>query len=98
MDELEKHIRDTREAMDIHDPDPSVWGRIETHLPRKERTLMPQMWKAAAAVIIGVAALTALLRTNGITGARDNSALNLVRETEQYYNSLLTSLYSKAEP
>jgi len=98
MDELEKHIRDNREAMDIHDPDPSVWNRIETQLPRKHRTLIPQMWKAAAAVIFAVAALTALLRITGVTGAPENSAQSVVRETEQYYNSLLASLYSEAEP
>jgi hypothetical protein len=98
MDELEKHIRDNRDAMDIHDPDPSVWNRIETQLPRKHVTLIPQMWKAAAAVIVAAVALTALLRMTGITGARDNSAQSIVRETEQYYNSLLASLYSEAEP
>lgn len=98
MDELEKHIRNNREAMDIHDPDPSVWNRIETQLPRSHRTLIPQMWKAAAAVLIAVAGLTALLRITGITGPRENSAQSIVRETEQYYNSLLASLYSEAEP
>lgn len=98
MDELEKHIRNNREAMDIHDPDPSVWNKIETQLPRKSRKNTPPLWKAAAAVIVAVVALTALLRTTGITGARDNTALSLVRETEQYYNSLLASLYTEAEP
>jgi hypothetical protein len=98
MDELEKHIRDKRETMDIHQPDPSVWDRIETQLPRKRRTPIQQMWKAAAALIVAVASLTLILRMTGTPGTRENSAQSIVRETEQYYNSLLASLYSEAEP
>jgi hypothetical protein len=98
MDELEKQIRNNREAMDIHDPDPSVWDRIETQLPRKHRTSIPQMWKAAAAVLVAVASLTLILKMTGTPGTGDNSAHSIVRETEQYYNSLLASLYSEAEP
>ncbi len=98
MDELEKHIRDKREAMDIHEPEPSVWNRIETQLPRKHRTPVQHMWKAAAAVIVAVVSLTLILRMTGTPGTRENSAQSIVRETEQYYNSLLASLYSEAEP
>jgi len=98
MDELEKHIRNNRDAMDIHDPDPSVWNRMEPQLPRKHRTSIPHMWKAAAVVIVAAASLTIILKMTGTPGTRENSAINIVRETEQYYNSLLTSLYSEAEP
>lgn len=37
MDELEKHIRDHREEMDIHDPDPGLWNKIEKQLPDRGR-------------------------------------------------------------
>ena len=33
MDELEKHIRSHREEMDIHDPAPGLWSKIEKQLP-----------------------------------------------------------------
>jgi len=98
MDELENHIRNKREAMDIHEPGPSVWNRIETQLPRKQRTPIQHMWKAAAALIVAVASLTLILRMTGTPGTLENSAQSIVRETEQYYNSLLASLYSEAEP
>ncbi len=35
MDELERHIRNHREEMDIHDPKPGLWNRIEKDLPGK---------------------------------------------------------------
>ena len=98
MDDLEKLIRDNREAMDIHDPDPSLWNSVETALPKGRTVAIPRLWRAAAAIIIAVAAITAILRTTVLTGVKDQSALSIVRETEQYYSSLINSLYNEAEP
>ncbi|HUW91565.1 MAG TPA: hypothetical protein VMV74_00255 [Bacteroidales bacterium] len=98
MDDLEKHIRENRLSMDVHDPDPALWNRIEAGLPRSNIVARPYLWRAAAAIIIAVAVMTALLRMTGLTVVRDQSALSIVRETEQYYSILLASLYSEAEP
>jgi len=98
MDDLEKHIKNNREAMDIHEPDPSLWNRIETTLPRRFTLAGPHLLRAAAAIVIAVAALAAVLQMTGLTGVKEQSAISVVRETEQYYSGLINSLYDKAEP
>jgi hypothetical protein len=98
MDNLEKHIRDNREAMDIHDPDPSLWNRIHTSLPAKHLSGRTLLWRAAVILLLAGAAMIAILRMNGVSGVNDQSAISIVKETDQYYNSLIRSLYSEAQP
>ena len=98
MDDLEKHIRNKREALDIHEPDPALWSKIEKQLPRRYSAARPQLWKAAAALLIAVASTAAVLQMTGLTLVKEQSAISVVRETEQYYSSLINSLYDKAEP
>jgi hypothetical protein len=98
MDDLEKIIRDKREALDIHEPDPGLWNKIEKQLPHRHIVSVPQLWRAAAALLIVVAATAAILRMTGLTVVKEQSAISVVRETEQYYTGLLNSLYDKAEP
>ncbi|MBE0679958.1 MAG: hypothetical protein IH592_14450 [Bacteroidales bacterium] len=109
MDELEKHIRDHRDEMDIHDPDPALWKRIEKGLPAGKsnlRQLLPGgqshrgrwLLRAAAAVIIATAGLVAIF-----SGLRNRESLNdprvtAVQETYYYYDSQIRMLYREAEP
>lgn len=98
MDNLEKHIRNNRGAMDIHDPDPLLWKRIEKSLPKEHMTGRTLLWRAAVIVIIAGAAFTAILKMTGSQESKAQSAISIVHETDQYYNSLIKSLYSEAEP
>ena len=59
----EKHIRNGREGMDIHDPDPGLWNRIEAGLPPRERHIGSWLWRAAVILIVAGAGLTVILRT-----------------------------------
>lgn len=109
MDELEKHIRDHRDEMDIHDPDPALWKRIEKDLPAGKsnlRLLRPGgqghrgrwLLRAAAAVIIAAAGLMAIF-----SGLRSRERLNdprvtAAQETYYYYDSQIRMLYQEAEP
>lgn len=98
MDKLEKHIISVRENMDIHDPDPGLWSRIENDLPGRERHLRTFMWRAAAVSIVVGAALTLTVRSFDSSRLKNNPEMKLVRETDMYYNNLISSLYEEAEP
>ncbi len=98
MDELEKHIRDHREEMDVHNPDPGLWNRIEKDLPRRERRLTTMFLRVAAIVLIavgGIVAIFAVLRT----GEKMNDPyVTAAQETYYYYDSQIRVLYEEAEP
>jgi len=98
MDELEKHIINHREEMDIHDPKPGLWSRIEKDLPGSERRLRAFLWRAAAVIIVVGAGLALTFRSMESSGLKNNPEMRLVRETDIYYNNLISSLYKEAEP
>lgn len=98
MDSFEKYIRDNRREMDIHEPDPSLWGKIETGLPAKHTGLWQYMWRAAVIILVAGFGFALIYRSSAPALREDKVAMNIVHETEQYYNSLLQSLYSEAEP
>lgn len=98
MDKLENHIRNVRESMDIHEPGPGLWSRIEKDLPGKQRNLGTFLWKAAAVIIVVGAGLVLAYRSVESSALGNNPEMKLMRETEMYYNSLISSLYREAEP
>ncbi len=98
MDELEKHIISGREKMDIHDPDPNLWEKIEERLPGRKRRLPGYLWRAAVVAIIagaGMAAVAGIIRTNERI---NDPQVAIVRDTYYYYDNLIKSLYEEAEP
>jgi len=98
MDEFEKQIKNGKERMDIHDPDPGLWGRIESELPRRERRIGSYLWKAAVILIVAGAGLSVILRTINAPERNFDHGNNAVRETSLYYNSQISSLYQEAGP
>jgi hypothetical protein len=98
MDEFEKHIRNGREGMDIHEPDPGLWSRIEAELPRRERHIGSYIWKAAVILIVAGAGLTLIIRTINAPERNANPQIAAVRETYVYYNSQISLLYAEAGP
>ena len=84
--------------MDIHDPDPGLWDRIEKGLPGKQRHLAAFLRIAAAVIIVIGAGLVLTLRSVESSVLKNNPEIKLVRETEMYYNNLISSLYREAEP
>lgn len=98
MDELERHIRDHREEMDIHEPDPALWNRIEQRLPGRERRLTGLIWRAAVAVIIAGTAVTAVVSVIRLQERINDPQVAAVRETYYYYDSQIKMLYEEAQP
>jgi len=98
MDELEKHIMNNREGMDIHDPDPGLWDRIGKKLPHDRRPLQSYLWRAAAAVLVAALCTAAILTAIRAAGRLNDPQVAEVRETRQYYDSRIQSLYREAEP
>ncbi|MCU0378844.1 MAG: hypothetical protein MUC78_11370 [Bacteroidales bacterium] len=98
MDKLENHIKSVRGSMDIHDPDPGLWSRIEKDLPGKRHHLRTILWRAAVVIIVAGAGLTLTLRSFESSVAKNNPEMKLVRETDMYYSNLISTLYEEAEP
>lgn len=98
MDELERHILNNREGMDIHDPDPGLWNRIGEELPRKRRSLQGYLLRAAAAMIVAALCTAAILTAIRTAGKLNDPQVAEVRETRQYYDSRIQSLYREAQP
>lgn len=98
MDEFEKHIKNGRAGMDIHDPDPGLWSRIEKELPGREKRIGSYLWKAAVILIVAGAGLTIILRTINAPERNDDPNITVVSETYLYYNSQISSLYQEAGP
>lgn len=98
MDSFEKHMKEIRDKMDLYEPDPSLWGRIEKDIRAKHLTGRVLLRWAAVLIIVAGAGLALIYRSNAIKAEQEKSAMKIVRETEQYYNSLIKSLYTEAEP
>ena len=98
MDELERHIRDHREEMDIHEPDPALWNRIGQRLPGREIRLRGLLWRAAVAVIIAGTTMTAVISVIRLQERINDPQVAAVRETYYYYDSQIKMLYEEAEP
>jgi hypothetical protein len=98
MDELEEYIQNNRKQIDIHDPDPGVWKKIEKELPRNEIRLPVFIWRAAVILIIVAAGTTVILKTISTTRKLNDPRMTAVQETYLYYNSQIRSLYEEAKP
>jgi hypothetical protein len=98
MDAFEKHIIKDREEMDIHDPDPELWKRIENDLPGHERHTWRVLGRAAVALIIVGAGLAVIFRIIHVTEKNNDPRITAVKETYIYYNSQIRSLYEEAAP
>jgi len=98
MDEFEKHIRKSRDGMDIHDPDPAIWNRIQRDLPRSETRSLTYLWRAAAIILIAGAGIALVLKTTRTSEQLNDPKVRAVQETYLYYNSQIKSLYDEAQP
>lgn len=98
MDELEKHIKSIRDEIDIREPRPELWKRIETGLPGRQRSLRSNLWRAAAAVIVAGAALAVIAGMLRTSERFKDPQVAEVQETYRYYDDKIRSLYEEAEP
>lgn len=94
-DSLKEFIRDNREAFDDQEPSPKTWTRIEAALSQARGSFWNSlvMWRAAAAVFLGLA-VYAFVARGPVAPSRKSELANLqveFRDLESFYNSEIDS-------
>jgi hypothetical protein len=87
MDQLEKFIRENKEAFDIHNPPPHVWYEIQGALPGRRRN-MTVVWKWVAVAAIGLVLLMSGLIAGfyvGQSGFEESAQYAEFKLSEKYY-------------
>ena len=101
-DRLEEFVKQHREQFDLHEPDPSIWLKINpASVPvRKERRSLRWLRVAASLAII-FAGFTAGIYF--LSGGRADQELysseqyREIQETERYYNQMVSEKYQELE-
>lgn len=100
-DRLEDFIRTNREVFDVHEPDPSLWLRInpENKTGGKERRFTWLRYAAVIAVIFAGFSAGIYFLTSGESneGIYQSSIYQEIIETEQYYNQLVYDKYEEVK-
>ncbi len=102
-DRLEEFVKQHQEQFDLHEPDPSIWLKINPANAPIARERRPVNWlRVAAAIAVIFAGFTAGIYF--LTGSNTGEALYSsdlfmeIRETEQYYNRLVSRRYDELRP
>lgn len=98
MDELEKHILNGRDEMDLHDPSPDLWKRIEKGLPQRPRRAVRYLSRAAAVLVIAVTGITAVYVISRTAEKVNDPDVKAVKEAYYYYDGRIKTLYREAQP
>jgi len=102
-DRLEKFVKQHREQFDLHEPDPSIWLKINPDNKAVAEERRPMRWLRIAAVVAMIFAGS----TAGIyflTGERADTDLYSselymeIIETEQYYSQMVSDRYNELKP
>lgn len=102
MDKLEDYIRNNRNSLDLREPSPKVWNRIQAKLVIRRKPVF--IWTAAASLVLvtGIAAAFIYFGGSKRNMARQDEIIlrrnPQLRETEYYYNNLVKSLSDEANP
>jgi len=102
-DRLEEFVKQNREQFDLHEPDPSIWLKINPANQAVAQERRPMRWlRVAAAVAMIFAGSTAgiyFLTGEGVDADRQSSELYMeIMETEQYYSQIVSDRYEELEP
>ncbi len=102
-DRLEDFVKQQREQFDLHEPDPSIWLKINpANVPVvKERRSMRWLRVAAAVAMIfggSTAGLYFLTGEKAETDQLSNALYLEIQETEQYYSQMVTQRYDELKP
>jgi len=102
-DRLEDFVKQNREQFDLHQPDPSIWLKINPENVPVARERKPLRWlRVAAAIAMIFAGSTAGIYF--LTGNRAEPDLysseiyQEIQETEQYYNQMVNFRYQELQP
>jgi hypothetical protein len=107
-DRLEDFVKQNREQFDLHEPDPSVWLKINpASVPLdgtpvgKERRPMRWLRIAAAIAMIFAGSSAGIWFLTGERGEADRYSDELYREmqeTEEYYTRMVAQRYNELRP
>ena len=102
-DRLEDFVKQQREQFDLHEPDPSIWLKINpANVPvvKERRSLRWLRVAAAVAMIFGgsTAGLYFLTGEKAATDQLGNELYLEIQETEQYYSQMVTQRYDELKP
>jgi hypothetical protein len=98
-DRLEDFVKQHREQFDLHQPDPSVWLKINPVV--KERKPMRWLRVAAAIAVIFAGSSAGIWFLTGGQSETDQYSDQLymeIRETEQYYTRMVAQRYNELRP
>jgi predicted CopG family antitoxin len=101
-DRLEEFVKQHREQFDVHEPDPSVWLKIQPERIELKQESRSMRWlRVAAALAIIFAGFAAGIHF--LSGGRTQQDLyssemyQQIRETEAYYGQLVSERYREVE-
>jgi ribosomal protein S25 len=96
MDRLERFVQENREKLDIYEPSPGVWEKIEGKRIFISKKLLISLSAAAViTLVLGTAMIiyASANRRNSLAGASGE-----IKEMELFYNSMASALYMQAKP
>ena len=102
-DRLEDFVKQQREQFDLHEPDPSIWLKINPANVPVVKERRPMRWlrvAAAVAMIFGgsTAGIYFLTGEKAETDQLSNELYLEIQETEQYYSQMVTQRYDELKP
>ena len=102
-DRLEDFVKQHREQFDLHEPDPSIWLKINPANAPIIRERKPMRWlRVAAAVAMIFAGSTAgiyfLTGNQAETDQYSSELYREIQETEDYYSHMVSQRYDELRP
>jgi hypothetical protein len=100
MDDLEQFIKNNRNGLDKYDPSPEIWERIRQRSGSRNKQFVIRLSVAAIITVVLGTALTIYFLSYGknpelVMGDQERMEL---KETEIFYNSMVSTLYREAKP
>jgi hypothetical protein len=102
-DRLEEFVKQYHEQFDLHEPDPSIWLKINPANDQLTKQRRPMRWLriAASVAMIFAGSAAGIYFLRGEKGDRDLYSSELYMEmmdTEQYYNQMVSERYEELMP
>ena len=102
-DRLENFVKQNHEQFDLHEPDPSIWLKINpaNQTVKQERKSMRWLRIAATVAVIFAGSTAGIYFLTGEKTSPDLSGNDLyleIMETEQYYSQMVSDRYEELKP
>ena len=102
-DRLEDFVKQHQEQFDLHEPDPSIWLKINPDNASVVKERNPMRWlRVAAAIAMIFAGSTAgfyfLTGNRAETDQLSNELYIEMQETEEYYSHMVSQRYNELRP